>query len=117
MSNQVQRVCCRCRVIFTAGPAETFCPNCQDSLCRSEERKKRIRQQTEPPENPFIECLIDRPGDTACQIGGAKYIFKRDEQGRPVCRINNPSHHKFLLKQTSLYRLYQPVLKGGEVVP
>lgn len=115
MTNQEQRVCLRCKVVFMGNSDDALCLTCKGGLQRSEERKKRICQQTDPPENPMIECLIKREGVTTAQIGGVGYAFRHNSAGHSVCKVSNPSHHKFLLRQSELYRLYQP--DKGPVAP
>ncbi len=115
MKDQNQRVCLRCKVVFMGNPDDALCLTCKGGLQRSEERQERVRKQTEPPENPIIETLIVRDGDTVCQIGSTRYTFKRNLRNHAVCVVTNPMHHKFLLRQPELYRLYQP--EGDQVAP
>lgn len=105
MSKLSQKVCPRCRSIYMGCQSEPVCPTCQDSIRRATVRKERVRSQSEPPENPVLECLVDRQGQTVATIGGASYVFKPNGSGTPVCRVTNPNHHKFLVR-SGHYRPY-----------
>jgi hypothetical protein len=108
MSNDfTQKVCPRCRVIYMGLENEPVCMTCKQSLVRAGLRKNAVRKQTEPPENTEIECLIQRDSSTIVTIGGAHYTFKPNKAGHSVCSITNPNHHKFLIRQPELYRVYQ----------
>jgi predicted amidophosphoribosyltransferase len=107
MSNKLsQKVCPRCRSIFMSTTDELVCPTCTDSIKRAMTRKERVRKQSEPPENPWLQCLIEREGPTAVMIGGCQYRFIKNQHGQAICKITNSNHFKFLLKQPQ-YQVYE----------
>jgi len=111
MNELSQKVCPRCRHIYMGSVKEATCPTCQDNILRATARKERIRKQSAPPENPWLQCLIEREGPTAVMIGGCQLRFVKNQQGQAICKVTNPNHHKFLLKQPQ-YQIYE-----GKVVP
>jgi len=105
-----QKVCPRCRSIYMGGSAEPVCPTCQGSINRATNRKERVRRQTETPENPVLQCLIAREGQTVATIGGCHYVFRPNDAGDSVCSVTNPNHHKFLIRSGQ----YQPYVASGK---
>ena len=110
--NNENRVCKRCRSIFIGEPLEFICPTCLDSEKRAAVKKQKINAQQLPPQNPWIECLIQREGNTTAGFGGVAYLFRENSAGAKVCKVTNPAHHRNLLKFPELYRLYQPIKTG-----
>lgn len=100
-----QKVCPRCRSIYMGAASEMVCPTCQEGIKRASERAAKARRQTEPPENPVLECLIQREGTTVVPVGGCSYTFRPNSEGHSVCSVTNPAHHTYLLK-TGHYQLY-----------
>lgn len=100
-----QKVCPRCRSIYMGTSTEPVCPTCQDAIKRATVRKERVRKQSEPPANPWLRCLVERDGPTLVTIGGCQYRFLKNELGHSICKVTNPNHFKFLLKQP-LYESY-----------
>lgn len=98
MSNNENRVCNRCRSIFRGGQGECICPTCLDATKRAKVRKAKVHQQQQPPENPLLQCLIQREGATTVSIGGVTYRFTPNAAGHSICHVSNPAHNKFLLK-------------------
>ena len=45
----------------------------------------------------FIECLIQREGNTHLTIAGFDYVFVKNEQGRSVCQVHSSAHQDHLL--------------------
>jgi hypothetical protein len=56
----------------------------------------------------WIECLIQREGDTAVNMAGRPYVFKRNEHGHAVCEVANSLHYAQFLKSPGNYRPYNP---------
>jgi hypothetical protein len=104
-----QRVCRRCRSIFMGRPEEFVCPTCTNNLERAEAKREKVRKQYAPPENPWLECLIQREGPTTVNVGGCQYTFRQNSEGHSVCLIKNPAHHKHLIKTGN----YQPYDAAG----
>lgn len=101
----IQKVCPCCRSIYMGTPSEPVCPTCQGSIKRAADRKERVRRQTEAPENPVLQCLIAREGQTVATIGGCHYVFRPNNEGIPVCSVTNSNHYKFLIR-SGQYRPY-----------
>jgi hypothetical protein len=77
-------------------------------LCVGAERRRRARRET-APENYWVECLIQREGDTIAHVGNIPYRFRHNEHGHSVCEVVNPGHYKqFTRKMGSFYRAYDP---------
>jgi hypothetical protein len=77
-------------------------------LCVGAERRRQARRET-APENYWVECLIQREGDTIAHVGNIPYRFRHNEHGHSVCEVVNPGHYKqFTRKMGSFYRAYDP---------
>lgn len=92
------------------------CPKCKRNhqepegvlceFCRQDAERKLL--QIRPvPKNYFVQCLIQREGDTPVSIGGIRYIFKKNKRGDSVCEIINPGHYNKLITWPS-YTPYEP---------
>lgn len=53
----------------------------------------------------LIESIIKREGGTHITLGGEKYSFMPDDQGRHVCEVKNRDHIGTLLAIREGYRL------------
>lgn len=89
------------------------CPKCnrnhsQDGVlcefCRKAAENNRNKVQV-APEHSWIECKIERDGDTELNIGLVRYVFRRNQHGHAVCQIINHGHYNQILK-SSLYVPY-----------
>lgn len=93
------------------------CPRCKNNhtndgvLCSfcSSESERRLAKVQPIPLNYWVECLIQREGDTVVALGGIQYRFRRNEADHSVCEIINPGHYKqFTERMGSFYRAYAP---------
>ena len=98
MINEENRVCKRCRSIFWGDQTECVCPTCLDTAKRADTKHQKINSQQQPPDQPLLRCLIQRPGITTVSVGGAVYTFTPNAEGHSVCKVTNPAHNKFLIK-------------------
>lgn len=105
-----QKVCPRCRSIYMGRETEPICPTCQDIIKRATIRQEKVRKQSESPENPLLQCLIQREGTTVVSIGGCHYTFRPNAAGDSVCSVTNPNHHKFLIRSGQ----YRPYVASGK---
>ena len=105
------KACKKCRTPFTA-EGET-CLSCQAAEKRELERQERVsnRQPNSTPAHPFIECLIEREGDTVLVPHGSRnhYTFRRNEKGHAVCKVEDPRDYAAILKSS----YYRPYYEGG----
>lgn len=77
----------------------TLCAFCRDKA-EAALSKRRIA-----PEHYWVECLIEREGDTVLNVGLVKYTFKKNDLGHSICEIVNPGHYAQIIK-SSLYVPY-----------
>lgn len=93
------------------------CPRCKNNhtndgvLCSfcANESQRRLDKVQPIPVNYWVECLIQREGDTVVALGGVQYRFRRNGHGYSVCEIINPGHYKqFTERMGSFYRAYDP---------
>lgn len=94
-----------------------ICPRCKNnhtndgvlcSFCANESQRRLDKVQPIPP-NYWVECLIQRDGDTVVALSGVQYRFRRNGHGHSVCEIINPGHYKqFTGRMGSFYRAYDP---------
>lgn len=93
------------------------CPRCKNNhtndgvLCSfcANESQRRLDKVQPIPVNYWVECMIQREGDTVVALGGVQYRFRRNEHGHSVCEIINPGHYKqFTGRMGSFYRAYDP---------
>lgn len=93
------------------------CPRCKNNhtndgvLCSfcANESQRRLDKVQPIPVNYWVECLIQREGDTVVALGGIQYRFRRNEADHSVCEIINPGHYKqFTERMGSFYRAYAP---------
>jgi hypothetical protein len=74
----------------------------------------RAKVQQAPP-SFWVECLIEREGDTVLNLGNIQYTFRRNEAGKAVCEIINQGHYTQILK-SDFYTAYVPVEPVEEIV-
>lgn len=102
------------------------CPRCkaphqnQGELCQAcinfdqakENKAALVRQRNwcDVTENEYIQCLIEREGDTTMTVPGSYgtvVTFRKNKYGHAVARIENPQHRANILKSI-FYRSYTP---------
>lgn len=76
-----------------------LCSFCRESASRALE-KTRLQ-----PDNYWVQCLIERDGDTVLGVGLIRYTFKKNRHGHSVCEIINPAHYHQIIK-SGFYRPY-----------
>lgn len=53
----------------------------------------------------FVECLIERPGDTTINIGGFQYEFQKAENDDAlVCEVMSPEHQNWFLRMPAFWK-------------
>jgi len=55
----------------------------------------------------LIQCHIERSTPTVMQLDGHKYVFAKDEKGRPVCQVFNDAHIRHLLKKEQFSQVFE----------
>ena len=82
------------------------CPKCgrnhsnEGNLCSfcKREHEAALEKQKTSPDHMWVECLIERDGDTVLNIGQIRYLFKKNEQGHSVCEVINMGHYRQIMK-------------------
>ncbi len=90
----------------------TLCQACNhfDEVQEQKADLVRQRNQLNVTENVFVQCLIEREGDTTMTAPGAFgtiITFRRNQYGHAVAKIENPVHRANILKSI-FYRSYTP---------
>lgn len=92
--------------VTTTNFRQKTCPRCKNNhnedgvlcaFCVEAENLKRLRAHTTPT-NCWIQCLIEREGDTTLSLGTMHYTFSRNEHGHSVCEIVNTGHYNQIIK-------------------
>lgn len=103
------KACLRCHTPHKLeGP---YCQTCNHFDEAQEQKAALVRQrnQTDVTDNPFVECLINREGNTTTTIPpyGTTITFVRNAKGRAVAKVERPEHRAYLLNSI-FYRSYFP---------
>jgi hypothetical protein len=84
------------------------CPKCNRNhtqpgvlceFCKSDS-VNAMKKEITAPDHYWIECKIDRDGDTELNIGLVRYTFKRNKHGHAVCQIINAGHYNQILRSS-----------------
>jgi phage anti-repressor protein len=102
------KACLKCKTPFTG--TGTLCQSCNNSAAAREQKAALVHERNshKAPENLWVQCLIERDGDTTlCVPGsyGTMVTFRRNQYGHAVARVSNPVHRANILSSI-FYKSY-----------